>query len=144
MLSPEAPYTESSVYQAGYEPSRAIILLTDGNNTTIYGDAYNKGLNGSVSFQMYDGNTYTISQRDKRLIDIADAIKSIKKSNGESMYEIYTILFASDTNAAMKRLMKEIATEPNSPYFYNAPSADQLNAAFNEIGNHLSNLRLSK
>ena len=144
VLSPEAPYTESSVYQAGYEPSRAIILLTDGDNTTIYGDAYNKGLNGSVSYTMYDGNTYTISERDKRLIDIADAIKSIKKSNGESMYEIYTILFASDTNAAMKRLMKEIATEPNSPYFYNAPSADQLDAAFNAIGNHLSNLRLSK
>lgn len=144
VLSPEEPFTESSLYQEGYEPARAIILLTDGENTEFAGDSYNGDMLGSLSYKMADGTTYTISKRDKRLIDIAKAIKAVKRDNGEPMYEIYTILFAADKSSKMKALMKEVATEPNSPYYYNAPKAEDLTAAFNEIGNHLSNLRLSK
>jgi hypothetical protein len=135
VVSPEQPFTESSVYQEGYEPSRAIILLTDGANTATYGDAYNGRL----------------SDRDQRLKDVADNIKAVDKDgDGQSDYEIYTILFAAKddpdrtSDDRLRDLMKYVATEPNSPYYYNAPTATDLGNAFSEIGNHLSNLRLSK
>ena len=44
----------------------------------------------------------------------------------------------------MATLLKDVATEPNAPYYYNAPTETELNSAFKEIANHLSNLRLSK
>ena len=155
VVSPGAPFTESSVYQEGYEPPRVIILLTDGENTAFPGDSYNSALSGNSMYghsdgsptadvTMYDGATDTVTQMDKRLIEIADNIKKVKRDDGQPMFEIYTILFAADSSTEMKRIMKEIATEPNSPYYYNAPTQSELDAAFNEIGNHLSNLRLSK
>lgn len=40
--------------------------------------------------------------------------------------------------------MKSIASGPTAPYYRCAPDAAALTAAFQEIGNHLSKLRLSK
>jgi len=129
VVSPAPPFVESATYQPGYEPSRAVVLLTDGANDAFVGDAYNGGLSDS--------------DMDDRLKDIADNMKADNDGNGEPDYEIYVIQFAN-SSGDLAELMKQVATEPNAPYYFNAPTGEQLEAAFNEIGNHLSNLRLSK
>jgi len=40
--------------------------------------------------------------------------------------------------------MRQVASGPGAPYYQYAPDAASLEAAFQEIGNHLSRLRLSK
>lgn len=128
VVSPEPPFTEGADFQPGYEPMRAIVLLTDGENTCRAGDAYNGEIGNTVS--------QCRTHRDEWLREIAAAAK------GEGI-EIYTIQFAN-ANSSTATLLKEVATQPNAPYYFNAPTETELNAAFKEIANHLSNLRLSK
>ena len=40
--------------------------------------------------------------------------------------------------------MKQVASGPTSPYYQYAPDAASLKVAFQEIGDHLSKLRISK
>lgn len=122
-VDPQVPFTEGADFQQGYEPERAIVLLTDGENTWRAGDAYNRGMPNR-------------QQRDDRLLDIAAAAKA-------AGIHIYTIQFAN-SSGDLAQLMKDVATEPNAPYYYNAPSGAELEDAFQEVANHLSNLRISR
>jgi hypothetical protein len=40
-------------------------------------------------------------------------------------------------------LLSSVATEPNAPYYYNAPTTVELQEAFSQIASNLSKLRLS-
>ncbi|MEM7570539.1 MAG: pilus assembly protein TadG-related protein [Pseudomonadota bacterium] len=126
LLSDDAPFTEggeNSQLYAGYEKERAIVLLTDGANTTRPGDAYNRALN-------------TRSERDQRLKDLAQKIK-------DSETLIYTVQFANG-DGDLASLMKTVATKPDAPYYNYAPSSEQLTQSFRAVANNLANLRLAK
>jgi hypothetical protein len=99
---------------------RAIVLMTDGANTQSKTDAYQGAL--------------TPSQLDSRSLSAAQKIKA-------AGIVIYTIRFG---NEASESLLKQVASGPTAPYYQYAPDAAALKAAFQEIGNHLSKLRISK
>jgi hypothetical protein len=129
VVSPDTPFTEGADHPADYEPSRAIILLTDGEDNHAVGDAYNNALSNS--------------DLDDKLKAIANNIKAVKDDHGNPVYDIYVIQFTSDGSASTD-LLKSIASAKTAPYYFNAPTGDELSDAFEQIGNHLSNLRLSK
>lgn len=100
---------------------RAIVLMTDGDNTQSETDFYEGYL--------------TDSQMDTRTQSAAQKIK-------DAGVIIYTIRFGAASNS--ETLLKQVASGPDAPYYQYAPDAASLKSAFQEIGNHLSKLRLSK
>lgn len=125
-----APKGSGSPFEADSTPTpapgegemvRAIVLMTDGDNDNADGDAYE----GRLS--------------DSKLDDRAKAAAVKIKDSGVI---IYTIRFGSASGA--ETLLKNLASGPTAPYYQYAPDAASLKSAFQEIGNHLSALRLSK
>jgi Flp pilus assembly protein TadG len=101
---------------------RAIVLMTDGANTQNNEDAYE----GRFTASQLNDRTKTAAQR-------------IKDAN----VVIYAIQFGYK-DGPQEDLMKQVASGPSAPYYQYAPDAASLKTAFQEIGNHLSKLRLSK
>lgn len=128
VLMPDAPFDEA-IPDPDYDRNQAIVLMTDGIHCNSYGDAY-KGVFGTC----YDNTA--ISKMNDRLLKLADNVKN-------SGVLIYAIQFV-ESDAAQIALMKKVASGPQAPYYYYAPSKSELKKAFREIANHLSELRLSK
>ena len=126
MLKPEAPFTEA-VADPDYELQRAIVLLTDGENTGGVGDAYKT---------VFGLDTAAGPEMNAR----ARALAANIKADGVI---IYVIQFAN-SGGALQQLLKDIASGPGAPYYYYAPNGDTLQQVFREIANHLSELRLAK
>ena len=122
VVSPDIPFTEGTS-DPGVERERAVILLTDGANTVRNGDAFNRTQNDEW-------------RRDDMLEDVADAVK------GEDIF-VYTIQFAN-SSGDLATLMRNVASEPEAPFYQYAPSEEELSQAFKEIANNLANLHLSK
>jgi Flp pilus assembly protein TadG len=122
VLSPDAPYSEADPDPDGPR-TQAIVLLTDGSHVRDFGDAYKRKL--------------TTSELDARLRLIASNIKA-------KGILIYTIQFANGGSSTQVQLMKDVASEPNSPYYHYAPTAQELQNVFVTISKHLSKLRISK
>jgi hypothetical protein len=102
------------------------VLLTDGENVGGNGDGYKAiwGAGSSARPEMND-----------RLRDLAANIKA-------AGVIIYTIQFAN-SGTSMQTLLKQVATGPDAPYYHYAPDGAALELVFQEIANHLSQLRLS-
>jgi hypothetical protein len=126
VLTPGAPFTEADPNPPG-DRQQAIVLLTDGENVGGSGDGY-KGVFGTGSAAQ--------SAMDSRLQELANNIKA-------SGVVIYAIQFAN-SGSAMETLLKSIATGPDSPYYHYAPDGASLQQVFQEVANHLSELRISK
>jgi Flp pilus assembly protein TadG len=122
VLSPEAPYSEADPDPDGPR-TQAIVLLTDGAHVRDYGDAYKRQL--------------TTSELDARLRLIASNIKA-------KGILIYTIQFANGGGSSQEQLMKDVASQPKSPYYHFAPTAQELQNVFQTISKHLAKLRISK
>ncbi len=115
--------------------TKAAVILSDGDNTmssqiyTAYG-YLSQGQLGTTNA------TTAVKKLDSNLLSVCTAMKS----HG---IKIYTILFdvdASDTNAI--NLFKKCASADD--YFFNSPTNAELEKAFQQIGDSLSNLRVSK
>ena len=126
VLVPEAPFTDADSDPDGPR-TQAIILLTDGEQTQAYGDGYKRTWGSGSSAQ---------NEMNARLLEVAGNIKA----NGTL---IYTIQFANG-GGALQALMKQVASEPNAPYYHYAPDAQALKTIFTEVANHLQKLRISK
>ncbi|MCE2510621.1 MAG: VWA domain-containing protein [Alphaproteobacteria bacterium] len=126
VLMPGAPFAQADP-DPDFARQQAIVLLTDGENHGGSGDGY-KGVFGLGTGAGTDMNP--------RLVQLADNIKA-------GGVTIYTIQFANG-GGALQALMKSVATEPDAPYYHYAPDAATLQQVFQEIANHLSELRLSK
>lgn len=126
-LSPGEPFNDASANPGGNH-ERAILLLTDGQHWGAQGDAYN-GAFGS-------GNNAGANGLDQRLTDLATYIKS-------QGIRIYVIQFYYNSGP-LASLLQSVATDTAAPYYFFAPDSSTLNTAFQEVANHLSDLRLSK
>jgi hypothetical protein len=122
VLSPEAPFSESDPDPDGPR-TQAIVLLTDGTHVRDFGDAYKRQLN--------------TAELDARLRLVASNIKA-------KGILVYTIQFANGGGSTQEQLMKDVASEPNSPYYHFAPTSQELQKVFVTISRHLSKLRISK
>ena len=126
VLMPEAPFTEADPNPDGPR-QQAIVLLTDGENFGGNGDGY-KTIFGYGSAGRNDMN---------------DRLKLLAANIKGAGVKIYTIQFAN-SGGPLQSLMKEIASGPDAPYYHYAPDGSTLQTVFQEVANHLSELRLSK
>jgi hypothetical protein len=129
VLMPTAPFTEADAATSATRRMRAIVLLTDGANTGMWGDAYKQ------VFGTGTGNPPR-EPMDNRLKALADNVKADDVT-------IYTIQFAN-SETVVTDLLKYVATGPDSPFYNYAPDADTLRQVFKEVANNLSDLRLSR
>ena len=133
VISSAAPFTEGVAY--GTEGwNKAIVILTDGDNTTsnsVY-TAYgyrSSGLLGCTS------QSCTETELDNRLSTICTAIKAQDIS-------LYTITFGTGVSAASQTMMQNCATDATK--YYHAPDSATISRAFRAIGAELKKLHLSQ
>ncbi|MDD5585802.1 MAG: pilus assembly protein TadG-related protein [Alphaproteobacteria bacterium] len=113
--------------------NKAIILLTDGENTMT---AANRTAYGYLS-ESHLGTTDSsdaVDELDDRMTAVCTAIKT------QHIY-LYTIALGNP-GENIQNLMRGCATNEN--YYFNSPTSGELQAVFSAIGDSLSNLRVSK
>lgn len=143
VLMPGGPYNQAYA-STPFLRRQAIVLMTDGQNEAYGGDAYKMvyGLGADAGTNTVHGTmpspapSGTYNNLDGRLLTMAAAIKL-------QGVRIYVIKYQYN-NAATETLLKQVASGPDAPYYYNADDAAELQAAFEEIAADLSSLRLSK
>lgn len=143
VLMPGGPYDQAYA-SPPFVRRQAIVLMTDGQNEAYAGDAYKMvyGLGADAGTNTAHGTLSspappgTYNNLNGRLIAMAEAIK-------QQGVRIYVIKYQYD-NPATETLLKQVATGPDAPFYFNADDATELEAAFEEIAADLSSLRLSK
>jgi Flp pilus assembly protein TadG len=124
VLSSAAPFTEGAA-EASFAAAggrKVIVLMSDGANNLFPRYPYHHGTGGGSSVP--DGLTNEVCEN--------------AKSAGIT---IFTVLF-DVTDPAVASLMRNCASEPSKAFLANDATA--LNSAFNEIGDMLTELRLTK
>lgn len=122
VITPESPFDEADANPQG-KRIQAIVFLTDGENYRQWGDAYKR--------QLSESSLNTRAQTTANNIKAAGI-------------KIYAIQFGDAPTQTQQNLMKGIASDPDSSYYFYAPDATALTQVFTEVANGLSELRLSK
>jgi len=139
LISPGVPFTEGVGYDDD-ENIKAIILLTDGQNTVSgglgnhnqsYYSAYGYAQSGHLGAT--NGSEATAQLNAK-----TTALCTNIKNQG---IRLYTITFQLP-NGPVKDLMRDCATSTNM--YYDSPSNSELQNVFEDIAKGLNQLRLSK
>jgi Flp pilus assembly protein TadG len=146
VLMPGAPFAEA-VETLPFPRQRAIVLLTDGENNGGNGDAY-KGRFGSGTAAGTTTNAahgYLPSPPDavNTRNNLNNRLKRLAANVKAMGIALYVIQFDEDS-PTLTALLSSVATEPNAPYYFNAPTVAELQSAFQQIAANLSKLRLSK
>jgi Flp pilus assembly protein TadG len=146
VLMPGAPFDEA-VETLPFPRQRAIVLLTDGENNGGNGDAY-KGRFGSGTAAGTTTNAahgYLPSPPDavNTRNNLNNRLKRLAANVKAMGINLYVIQFDEDS-PTLTALLSSVATEPNAPYYFNAPTVAELQSAFQQIAANLSKLRLSK
>ncbi len=127
VVSPGEPFDDANPFPKGLH-ERAIVLLTDGEQTGGDNDGYNDYFG--------TGSGAGAAGMDDRL----RAVAASAKAEG---IKIYVIQFFH-SSGPLQALLKEVATEPNAPFYHFAPDGAALEKVFKEIADDLSALRISK
>jgi Flp pilus assembly protein TadG len=148
VISSGIPFTEAVAYDDP-ETVKVIILLTDGRNDvggggngnyksvyTSYGYADN-GHMGSTNGANAETTLNT------KLSTLCQAIKANKDDDpSDQDIILYTIGFGISSGSVIDTIMSGCASDPAK--FFNTPSAEDLQSAFENIARGLSKLRLAK
>lgn len=139
LISPGAPFTEGVSYD-DEETVKAMILLTDGENTIAPRNNHNKSY--------YTAYGYLNKQR----LGTSSQYTAVTKLNGKTStlcenikaagIRLYTITFDLSNNTTVQNLMRNCASSPGM--YFNSPSNEELRSAFQTIAGDLSKLRLSR
>ncbi|MCX5478794.1 pilus assembly protein [Kaistia geumhonensis] len=136
VISAATPITDAAAYDTtgrNLNPTKAIVLMTDGLNTSKVDSAgkHVASNNSDGSPNSTQGNTYT-----------AELCANIKAKN----IELYTVAYAlPDTvtgAATAKAMLQACATSANN--YFDAQDATALLAAFGQIAEDMNNLRLTR
>lgn len=115
--------------------SKVMVLLTDGDNTMDNSNhtAYWYLSNGKLGTT---NSTTAVNSLNTRLATVCTSAKA----NNIIIYTIGLSIPSSDTTAI--NLLRNCATKPE--YYFNSPTASDLQAVFRSIADSLANLRVSK
>jgi Flp pilus assembly protein TadG len=145
VLMPGAPFDEA-VETVPFPRQRAIVLLTDGEIVGGSGDAYGgrfgSGSGAGTTTNSAHGFMPSPPAAASTRNNLNNRLKQLAANVKAQGIKLYVIQF-DNTSSTLTNLLKAVATEPNAPYYYNAPTVEELKAAFNEIASNLSKLRLS-
>jgi len=113
--------------------SKAVIIMTDGENTmhSDYRTAYGYLSEGRL------GSTWSTSTAASTLNSKLTTVCTSMKNNN---IIVYTIAFGNP-GSSIESLMQSCASQ--SDYYFDSPTSTELQAAFQTIGDSLSNLRVS-
>lgn len=114
-LSPNPPFADGKAYGAA---KKILVLMTDGINTR------------SAIYPDHEGTDTAAA--NMKLISVCTAAKNAGA-------QVYTIAF-DVTDTTIKAILEQCASGP--PYYYDAQTNAQLEAAFASIGGQLTQLRL--
>ena len=115
LLSHRPPFADGS---ATADTKKVLVLMTDGANTL------------SANYPLHTG-TDVAASNDK----LVKTCEGVKKAG----IMLYTIAFQV-TDATIQNLLSQCAT--GVPFYYNAKTNGELQAAFSSIGSQINNLRL--
>ncbi|WP_417486319.1 pilus assembly protein TadG-related protein [Maricaulis sp.] len=140
VLSPQEPFTEGAAYD-DREIIKAMVILTDGDNvltgrsTDLRSDysAYGFSAHGRLGTTSSSSNTLG-NRLDDRLEDACDYAKA-------QGIRVYTITFQVNSSST-RSLMQDCASHPS--LYFDSPSSEALEDAFEMIAGDLTNLRLSR
>jgi hypothetical protein len=133
VLMPTPPFTSAFADPPpNITRKRAILLLTDGEQTGRSGDGY-KAVFGSGNNAQ--GNGTSDMKMNHRLKVLATAIKN------EGIL-IYTVQFAN-TSGSLANLLKSVSSGPAEPFYNTAQSRQALLDVFHQIANDLAELHVS-
>ena len=151
VLSPQAPFTEGVEYTAG-DWQKAVVIMTDGANYfgsqnthfestfTAYGYAPEERMGDGVDLPRDGGGGWDSDRMDDQADEKLLRICRRMKQEGILVYTIMFGLNDSDT----EDVFKACATSPQAPYFFNAPTQQQLQSAFSDIAADLVALHVSQ
>jgi Flp pilus assembly protein TadG len=147
VLMPGEPFSEAKL-NPPFQRAQAIVFMTDGYSEGQNGDAYHGwfGDGGTVGtttskgdMTLPDGSTVK-NNLNNRLRQVAAKIKGSNPQDPSSV-KIYVIQY-KQSDSTLVDLLKEVATQPNAPYYFFAPDDTALEEAFKQIAASLSALRL--
>jgi hypothetical protein len=148
VLSPTVPFTEGASYD-DEDWSKVMIIMTDGDND--WGSSLS-----NMNKSYYSGYGYA-SQSATRLgqssisdlNDVLDARTTaacnvVKSATGDdnNPITVYTITFGTGLSDSARTLMEDCATD--SEKYFHAPDNTTLQEVFNEIGNQIIEIYISK
>jgi Mg-chelatase subunit ChlD len=119
-ISPDAPFADGTAYTGAGAAKKAMVLMTDGANTK------------SPNYPDHEGSD--ANKANQLMAETCAAIKAQKIT-------LFTVAFNVTDQAAKDRL-SACASSPSQ--FFDAPSASQLTASFQKIGQTLAALYLKK
>ena len=129
-LSPSLPFNQGSAYDPdNVDPRKAMILMTDGDNTMQY-----SSLDGRhVAF---NGSSTAIQKQKIQTDNDTDSLCAYAKQAG---IEVFTVAFGQLTPQS-DTLLEKCAS--SGKHYYNAIDAGELRAAFGKIAEMLTDVRL--
>ncbi len=155
-ISPDAPFTESiGPGETGPNGSefedwqKAVLIMTDGNNDFSDRSTHWGSSPSSYGFEVEERMGDGINEADQNGVpnmeDEADEkILRICRRMKEESILVYTIVFDVSAGSAIEDVFKSCASQPEAPYFFNAPDGSELEEAFGDIADDLVKLHISK
>ena len=153
LLTSNEPFTQGNAPNSQYYDTtlKAIVLFTDGENSTTGASNHNNSYFGGYGFLSANrlGTTSSSSTANDTLdTKTASLCTNVKQnstaSNPDDDIRLYVITFGT-ISSATETLMTNCAStdDEGSALYWNAPSTTQLGDIFNEIGEDLSEIHLS-
>jgi hypothetical protein len=133
VLSPDAPFTQGAPYTNEYW-RKAIVMMTDGDNTFFTGSAAYGGYNKVDGTQTAGMSASVINTRMTEACNLA-------KQKGIIVYTITFPATGGSISTATQNLYRSCASDAGK--YYNAPSSADLINAFEKISRELANLHIS-
>lgn len=138
LISPGEPFDEGAAYD-DETWIKAIVLLTDGENSVNGGRNYHNKSNFNAFGYASQGHLGNRNgwEAEAELDEKTETVCSNIKAQG---IRLYTIGF--QVNGQVQNMLRDCATEPDM--FYNSPNNSELAAVFQDIAQGLGELRIAK
>lgn len=136
-LSPKGPFADGTSY-ADTETSKIIVMLTDGTNSI---NTFPNAAGGSYSSWGYPVSNRLGTNAGTNLRNGLDAkTREVCTKAKAAGIKVYTIGLMIDDSAG-QQLLSDCSS--GASYYYNSPSASQLQSIFDDIAKKISKLRIS-
>lgn len=157
VLTDNEPFTEGvEADDENYDKTlKAVILFTDGENVVSGTNNHNGSRFSGYNYTALQvGGTYrlgspnasvAVNNMDTKTAELCENVKANGTvTEDDDNIRLYTITFGS-MSVADENLMRNCASldEDGEPLYFHAPTTDQLQGIFDEIGNDLTEIRLS-
>ncbi len=130
------PFCQPGVQSNNCSSSKAIILLTDGDNDVSSNSPYASPYGNPTNVPPY-GNLVGTDNANANTM-LLQACSGAKAAG----ITVYTISFGTGMTSATKQLLQNCASQPS--YYFDAPTSSKLTSAFSSIAGSLSKLVLTQ